>query len=67
MAPFGSSCVTSVFGIAWKNGIDVRARKSGAAFVRLNVSVFPETLMPEIEDALPLIMASAPTMSERNG
>src|SRR5205085_7500498 len=57
--PFGS-CARSV-GIAQKNGIAIRARKSGAAFVRVMTRCEPLTFTPETGDL------SEPTMSEKNG
>src|SRR5436190_4381643 len=57
--PFGS-CSRFV-GIAQKNGIAIRARKSGAAFVRVMTRCEPLTLTPETGDL------SDPTMSEKNG
>src|SRR3954470_14928204 len=57
--PFGS-CARFV-GIAQKNGIAVRARKSGAACVSVKMMWLPLTLTPETGDL------EEPTMSEKNG
>src|SRR3954447_12742388 len=57
--PFGSC--SRVVGIAQKNGIAMRARKSGDAFVRVMTRCEPRTFTPETGDL------SEPTMSEKNG
>src|SRR5436190_23986052 len=47
--------------MAQKNGIAIRARKSGAAFVKLTIRWLPLTLTPDTGDL------SAPTTSWKNG
>src|SRR5881397_1105422 len=47
--------------MAQKNGMAIRARKSGAAFVRVMTRCEPLTFTPETGDL------SEPTMSEKNG
>jgi len=47
--------------MAQKNGMAIRARKSGAAFVRVMTRCEPLTLTPETGDF------DEPTMSEKNG
>ena len=51
------------FGIAQKNHIEIRARKSGAGLVSLIVSLLPATVTPETLLALPSVNAVAPSMS----
>src|SRR6266516_3830809 len=53
-------------GIAQKNGIAIRERKSGAFFVSVIVSVFPFTTTPEASLAFPSCTAAAPAMSLTN-
>src|SRR6266496_5590515 len=53
--------------MAQKNGIAIRARKSGDACVRLMTRWLPLTFTPEMDEALPSMTAWAPTMSARNG
>src|SRR3954447_23845484 len=57
--PFGSRA--RFVGIAQKNGIAIRARKSGDAFVSVMTRWLPFTFTPETGDL------SDPTMSEKNG
>src|SRR6185436_7763035 len=57
--PFGSCA--RFFGIAQKNGMAIRARKSGDAFVRVMTRCEPLTFAPETGDL------DEPTMSEKNG
>ena len=52
--------------MAQKNGIEKRARKSGATLVSRIVSRFPRTITPDGRVRLPLSTASAPTTSVRN-
>src|SRR5512133_377856 len=51
---------------AEKNGIVIRARKSGATFVKRIDSLLPDALTPEAVDALPSSTAFAPTTSSMN-
>jgi hypothetical protein len=53
-------------GTAEKNGIEIRARKSGATFVSVMSSRSPRTRIPVAFVALPAITALAPTMSSTN-
>src|SRR3954467_1784775 len=57
--PFGSWA--RFVGTAQKNGIAIRARKSGDAFVRVMTRCEPLTFTPDTGEL------SEPTMSEKNG
>src|SRR5579872_2932159 len=52
--------------IAAKNGIVIRARKSGATCVSVNEILLPLTLMPDADEALPASTSAAPLMSPMN-
>ncbi len=65
LTPFESIGV--LVGIAQKNGIATRARKSGEFAVRLTIRCDPLTLTPETVFALPSSLASTPAMSLMNG
>src|SRR5712691_9263370 len=64
--PDGSTFREKERGIAWKNGIASRERKSGAGATSENEIVSPWTAMPAIDRDRPRVAAFAPMMSWMN-